>query len=733
MTDKKRVQTTKKQSKKSTEKSKQSKARKWIKRILWSILGVFILAVIAVVTVSAYFISSAPEVTQEQLVGTLPSTIYDKDGNVLSKLGNNERIFINPDNLPKNLEDALLSIEDRRFYDHDGVDFVRVAGAFLSNLKKGSIAQGGSTITQQLIKLSVFSTSTADQTIKRKIQEMWIASQLEKQYSKPEILSLYMNKVYLANNVYGFGTAAKYYYNQDVSELSIDRAALLAGMVQAPSYYDPYVNPEAVKDRRDTVLSAMVSNGKITQQQYDELSQIDVSQGLIDHSKDKSTEQLAIDSYVQVVLDELTTKTSLDPYKDGLEIYTNMDKNAQNQLVSILNTNQYINWKNADIQAAVTVTNPNTGGIIAMAGGRHINVRLGLNRATQAIRSVGSTSKPLVDYGPAIEYLNYSTNKAISDSPINYSDGTPLYNWDREYMGTITMRTALASSRNTTALRTLKEVGFDNALAFLSKFEFSKVSSPLYESNAIGFVASPLEMGIAYGAFSNGGMYYKPFTINKIITQSGESATYGPEGKRVMKDSTAYMITDILKGVPQIYATHASISGLYHAGKSGTTNYTDEQKNVVLGGKKLDNIAPDSWYVGYTKHYVVSSWVGYDMPNQQGNYLDSTMTTYAQRIYKNMMSYLMKGVQNINWERPSSVELYNGELYVAGSVKKVETVTAPETTTTSLSSVDESSVDSETSSTSSLSITTTRQATTTTTRQTTTRPVETVTTTKASE
>ncbi|NEW65490.1 PBP1A family penicillin-binding protein [Carnobacteriaceae bacterium zg-84] len=664
------VKTQTRSSKPVNKKKKKPKTKKGLgKKILLSFLAILSILFLIVVSVTAYFISTAPSITQEALIGTIPSTIYDKNGEIITKLGGNDRILIDPSDIPENVADAVLSIEDKRFYDHNGVDFVRIGGAFITNLAKGRLSQGGSTITQQLIKLSAFSTSKEDQTIKRKIQEAWLAIQAEKQYTKEDILALYLNKVYLANNIYGFGTAAQYYFGKDVNKLDIAEAALLAGMVQAPNHYDPYVNPEAALQRRNTVLGTMLSNQKITQEEFNIASALPITYNLVDHKNDKSAAELSIDSYVQAVAAEISEKTSLNPYTDGLSIYTNLDMNVQNKLLDILNTTNYIDWANNDVQAAVTVVDPNNGAIVAMVGGRNINVQLGLNRATVASRSVGSTSKPLVDYGPAFEYKDYSTGQSVSDSPINYSDGTPLYNWDFRYFGSTSIRTALAASRNTPALRTLRDVGLDNAYAFLSKLKIDVTNNGvpgLVESNAIGFEASPLQMAAAYSAFANGGTYYKPFTINKIITRSGEEASYIGEGTRAMKDSTAYMITDILRGVPTTYATSADIPYLYHAGKSGTTNYTEDQLATVTGGKTVPFAAPDAWYVGYTKRYVVSTWVGYDTPNELNHYLDQTESTYAQLIYKYIMSYLAQNGDNTPWEKPDSVERYGSELYLKG-------------------------------------------------------------------
>lgn len=653
----------------SNKQKKTGNIRKWIQRILLFGISIFAIASVAVGIYTANIISQSPTVTQDALIGTIPSTIYDKNGQVVTKLGTRERILIDPSNIPKNVEDAILSIEDKRFYEHNGIDAIRIVGALISNVKNGNL-QGGSTITQQLIKLSVFSTTNEHRTIERKIQEIFLAMELEKEYTKKDILALYLNKAYLANNTYGFGTAAKFYYDKDIADLTIEQAALLAGMVQAPSAYDPILYPEAAKNRRDTVLLTMLDNKKISQQQYDEAIATPIQQGMVDRSGEKSTDELIMDAYIQQVLEEVKTKTSLDPYTEGLSIYTHLDTDAQRHLSEILNTNTYITWHDNDIQAAVTIVSPKTGAIVAMVGGRNTDVRLGSNRATLNNRNVGSTSKPLIDYGPAIEYLNYSTGTIISDTPINYTNGPALHNWDKGYMGNMTMRNALVQSRNTTALRTLQAVGLDNARAFLSKLGITvsnNGSNQLVESNSIGFNASTLEMSAAYAALSNGGLYYKPFTISKIITQAGDATSYNGEATRAMKDSTAFMVTDMLKGVPGNSAPYAAISGLYHAGKTGTTNYTDEQLQTVTHGDLSVYASMDAWYVGFSPHYSIATWFGYDNPMQPGNYVSRQESYYPSLVYKHIMSYLAQHVTNENWTQPDSVVKYGSELYVKGS------------------------------------------------------------------
>lgn len=657
---------------------------KWIKRILLFGISVLVIVGVGISIYVANIISKSPTVTQDSLIGTMPSVIYDKDGEVVTKLGEKDRILIDPSNIPQNLEDAILSIEDRRFYEHNGIDLFRIVGALVSNVKNGNL-QGGSTITQQLVKLSVFSTTDEHRTVERKIQEIFLAMDVEKEYTKKDILALYLNKTYLANNTYGFGTAAKFYYDKDIADLTIPQVALLAGMVQAPSAYDPLAHPEEAQKRRDIVLFTMLENKKITQQQYEAAIATPVKQDMIDRSGEKSTDELIIDAYIQQVLEEVKTKTSLDPYTQGLSIYTHLDTGAQRQLADILNTNNYMTWNDNNIQAAVTVVSPKTGAIVAMIGGRNTNIQLGLNRATANNRSVGSTSKPVIDYGPAIEYLNYSTSTIISDSPIKYTNGPELYNWDKGYMGNMTMRNALVQSRNTTALRTLQAVGLDNARAFLSKLGITvsnNNSTHLVESNSIGFNASTLEMAAAYAAFSNGGLYYKPFTISKIVTQAGDTTSYASESTRAMKDSTAYMITDMLKGVPGNTAPFAAISGLYHAGKTGTTNYTDEQLQTVTKGDTSTYAAPDAWYVGYSTNYSIATWIGYDNPMQPGNYVSRQESYYPTLVYKHIMSYLSQQTNNENWTQPNSVVKYGSELYVKGSssANSMRTFTKPTTT-----------------------------------------------------
>lgn len=645
--------------KKQHNQGKKTRMKLW-KKITLSILSVFTLIIVGAVGLFAFYVSSAPSFTEEQLMGTVSSTIYDRNGQELLKLGTENRILIDANNIPQLLEDAVLSVEDRRFYDHLGVDPIRIIGALLVNAQSGDLSQGGSTISQQLIKLSVFSTTEADRTLKRKAQEAWLALDLERKYTKKQILAFYMNKVYLANNTYGFATAAKYYFNKDAHELTLPQAALLAGMPQAPVTYDPYVDPVAAKDRRDIVLKTMLDNNKITQQQYDEAVASSVTDGLVDATQHAQSNDniLLVDSYLQQVVKEVEEKTGLNPYTDGLQIYTNIDVAAQKELKNLFDSTDAIDWVNNDIQAGMAVVEPSTGAIVALMGGRNISVQMGYNRATQLNRSSGSTIKPLLDYAPAIELLGYSTGTTLVDEKTTFSDGTPLNNFDFAYRGKMTLREALVESRNTTAYKALMAVGLDDAYTFLKKLGFrvyyDDAVEGLVENHSIGVSSNPLQLAAAYAAFANGGTYYKPFAVNRVVTMDGKAYDFNGEGARAMKDSTAYMITDVLKGVPK--TNKANISGLNHAGKTGSTNYTDEQLQQVTGGVSVDYASMDSWYAGYTPHYSIAVWVGYDQPFEYKHYLDWTEAQYAQQLYREAMIYFSEQVANDDWQRPSSVE-----------------------------------------------------------------------------
>ena len=643
-----------------TKKTKSNKKGRIWKKIGLTLFFIIVLISITLSGLFFYYASTTPKISAADLQGATETQIFDMNQELITKLGGENRNLIEPEEVPQGLKDAITSIEDKRYYSHMGIDPIRIVGSFVRNLRAGHITQGGSTITQQLIKLSVFSTKKEDQTYKRKIQEILLALQIEREFSKEQILTYYLNKVYMANNTYGFGTAANYYFGKDLKELSIPQLALLAGMPQAPSSYDPYAHPEAAKERRDLVLQSMKDNGKLTDAQLQEAKATPIAEGLVEEHEQVSTDdnRLIFDSFLTMVADEVKDKTGLDVYSDGLTIETTVNSQAQNHLYEILNTNRYVQYVDDNIQNAVVMLDSTTGAVRAINGGRKQTNLLAYNRAVQNDRSTGSTIKPIMDYGPAIEYLNYSTGQTMVDKPTTYSSGFELNNWDNQFMGTMTMRKALVLSRNTPAYQTFKAVGNDNIQAFLKKLELSVTNDgkeSLVESNSIGANLSPLKMAAAYSAFANYGTYSKPYTVTKITTRDGQVLQFKPDQHQAMKDSTAYMITNMLKDTFTYgFANDLRMGNLPHAAKTGSTNYTPEQRKQ-LGASDSEFVIPDSWFIGYSPAYTISVWTGYDNPYTKGHGLSQTEANYSKWIYGHLMNFAMKQTPVKDWEQPSSV------------------------------------------------------------------------------
>lgn len=660
-------------------------------KILLGILSFFCILFLAGVGLFWYYAKDAPELTDKKLEATVSSKLYTQDGELFEDLGAEKREKISANELPKTLEDAIVSVEDRRFYKHIGVDPIRIIGSALSNFTSGGL-QGGSTLTQQLIKLSFFSTSAEDQTLKRKAQEAWMAVRLEQKKSKQEILTYYVNKVYMSNGLYGMETASEMYFGKKLSELSLPQTALLAGMPQAPSAYDPYVYPDQAKKRRDTVLYTMLQNEKISQTEYDQAVNVPVTDGLQELTQSDDNTKI-VDNYVKEVINEVQEKTDKNVYTDGLEIYTNLDLDAQKKLYDIVNTDQYVSYPDDEMQVASTLIDTNTGKVKAQIGGRHIaeDVTLGNNLAVNTSRDFGSTMKPVTDYGPAFEYLKYSTGKTITDAPYNYEGtSTPVGNWDNQYMGTITLRQALYLSRNVPAVKLFNEVGSDKVASFLKNLgiEYSTIhqsnaiSSNTEEQDGTKYGASSLKMAAAYAAFANGGTYYKPQYVNKIVFQDGTEETYEPDGKTAMSPETAYMITDILKDtITEGTGTNAQIAGLYQAGKTGTSNYTDDEyaKLGISSG-----VYPDILFAGYTPNYSISVWTGY---NKKMTPVTSESSHVASDVYRELMQYVSANVTNTDWEMPSGLIRVGGELYYKDQYTARSNAVTPSTTIPSSSYV----------------------------------------------
>lgn len=640
-----------------------------------------------------YFVSKAPALSDSKLVATTSSKIYDNNNELIADLGSERRVNAQANEIPTDLVKAIVSIEDHRFFDHRGIDTIRIMGAFLRNLQSNSL-QGGSTLTQQLIKLTYFSTSTSDQNISRKAQEAWLAIQLEQKATKQEILTYYINKVYMSNGNYGMQTAAQNYYGKDLKDLSLPQLALLAGMPQAPNQYDPYSHPEAALDRRNLVLSEMKGQGYISAEQYEKAINTPITDGL-QSLKSVNSYPAYMDNYLKEVIDQVEQETGYNLLTTGMDVYTNVDQEAQKRLWDIYNSDQYVSYPDDDLQVASTVVDVSNGKVIAQLGARHqaSNVSFGTNQAVETNRDWGSTMKSITDYAPALEYGVYdSTASIVHDVPYNYpGTDTPLYNWDHVYFGNITIQYALQQSRNVTAVETLNKVGLDRAKTFLnglgidypSMHYANAISSNTTESNK-QYGASSEKMATAYAAFANGGIYHKPMYINKIVFSDGSEKEFSDAGTRAMKETTAYMMTEMMKTVLAYgIGRGAYLPWLPQAGKTGTSNYTDDEIEKYI--KNTGYVAPDETFVGYTRKYSMAVWTGYSnrlTPIVGDGFL------VAAKVYRSMISYLSEDDQPGDWTMPDGL-FRNGEFVFQNNAKntwnnsatqQTQTVETPSTT-----------------------------------------------------
>ncbi|HHA7768828.1 TPA: penicillin-binding protein PBP1A [Streptococcus pneumoniae] len=685
-----------------------------IKYLSISLLSLVIAAIVLGGGVFFYYVSKAPSLSESKLVATTSSKIYDNKNQLIADLGSERRVNAQTNDIPIDLVKAIVSIEDHRFFDHRGIDTIRILGAFLRNLQSNSL-QGGSTLTQQLIKLTYFSTSTSDQTISRKAQEAWLAIQLEQKATKQEILTYYINKVYMSNGNYGMQTAAQNYYGKDLNNLSLPQLALLAGMPQAPNQYDPYSHPEAAQDRRNLVLSEMKNQGYISAEQYEKAVNTPITDGL-QSLKSASNYPAYMDNYLKEVINQVEEETGYNLLTTGMDVYTNVDQEAQKHLWDIYNTDEYVAYPDDELQVASTIVDVSNGKVIAQLGARHqsSNVSFGINQAVETNRDWGSTMKPITDYAPALEYGVYdSTATIVHDEPYNYpGTNTPVYNWDRGYFGNITLQYALQQSRNVPAVETLNKVGLNRAKTFLNGLGIDYPS--IHYSNAISsnttesdkkYGASSEKMAAAYAAFANGGTYYKPMYIHKVVFSDGSEKQFSNVGTRAMKETTAYMMTDMMKTVLS-YGTgrNAYLAWLPQAGKTGTSNYTDEEIENHI--KTSQFVAPDELFAGYTRKYSMAVWTGYSnrLTPLVGNGL-----TVAAKVYRSMMTYLSEGSNPEDWNIPEG--LYrNGEFVFKNGARSTWSSPAPQQPPSTESS--SSSSDSSTSQSSSTTPSTNNSTTT---------------------
>lgn len=569
------------------------------------------------------------------------SIIYDGQSDVVTRLhGVQDRTWVSVSELQPSTVYAFISAEDARFFEHEGVDVIRIAGAIVADIKAGSYVQGASTISQQLIKLSHL---TSEKTISRKAEEAALAYEMERQYSKEDILEMYLNYVYFGGGYYGIEAAAEGYFGVHASDLTLDQSAMLAGILKSPSGYAPHINYAASINRRNNILRLMRDYGYITD---DEKKQASAGRPTILHDKNEEYSGYYADAVTKsaaalmgITVDELI--------RGGYSIYSAMDSDIQHYCEEMFKNGEL--FPAEDSEAAIVVLEPSTGMVVAMVGGRSYTGGISFNRATDIRRQPGSVIKPVIAYAPAFEYLNYTAADMILDEETTFADYTPS-NYGNKYYGWVTVREAVTKSLNVPAVKTLSAVGVYRAKDFAKRcgIEFDdKDDSLALALGGFTYGVSPLQIAGAYSCFASGGIYNTPTLIKKITDRNGLTVyEYRQDSRRVMSEANAYILTSMLKSVVTEGTGHRlNTLDIPIAGKTGTVG--------------LANGNRDAWMAGYTPEYTAVVWQGYD--SDRLGLLPSSATggTYPALMLYELFNHIYPDGRSGDFERPESVKQYS--------------------------------------------------------------------------
>ena len=624
----------KNKSKNITKKEATNKKKGRIKNIIISIILFGAIGIVSLILVfSLYIILTSPDFNKEKLYSKEATVLYYKDGiTELARFGRDNRVLVTYDDLPEVLIDAIVATEDSRFFQHTGLDLARFIKATTGQLAGKSWAGGASTITMQLVKKTF--TNSEDEGLAgiiRKFTDIYMSVfKIERNYTKEEIMEFYVNSMWFANDgnlnytsIAGVEQACQYYFGKSVRDISLAEASIIAGMFQNPARLNPYRYPNRVRTRQKTVLTLMVNHGYISEEEKNAVLAIPIESLLPAKDDEKTT---ANQASIDFVLKQVQSNLNIDPYTTPVKIVTTIDPKVQ-EVLNQLETGEIYEFKDnvKELQEGIAITSMKDGSVVALSGGRGYMAK-GTNHATDIRRQPGSTAKILFDYGPAIEYLNWSPATYLLDEETTYSNGTTIRNSDRKYMGLISMRKALVNSRNIPALRTFKAVAEEDK-GLISNFVHSlgiNYGGDLYESASIGGFegVSPLQMSAAYAAFGRNGYYIKPYAYTKVTNiETGEVIEYKPERIKVMSEETAYLITSMLVSGNEAGVGGVKVKGTEIAAKGGTTNL-DSKTTSELGIK--GGATRDSWNITYDPEYAIALWLGYDRTTKE-NYLTSSI------------------------------------------------------------------------------------------------------------
>ena len=598
-----------------------------------------------------FYLAKTTNVKDLQNALKATTIIYDKNGDQAGSLTGQKGTYVELDAISENLQNAVVATEDRSFYKNSGINYGRFFLAILTLGRSG----GGSTITQQLAKNAYLSQ---DQTVERKAKEFFLALEINKKYSKKEILTMYLNNAYFGNGVWGIEDASKKYFGVSASQLSLDQSAVLAGMLKGPEIYNPLYSVENATNRRNTVLQNMVAAGYIDQATADQSAAVDIHGQLVDAYEGKS-EDYRYPSYFDAVINEAVNEYGLteeDIVKNGYRIYTELDQNYQASMQVIYdNTALFpVAEDGTRAESGSVALDPKTGGVRALVGRVGSDQNPGFrsyNYATQAARSPGSTIKPLVVYSPAVAE-GWSTNKELDNSTTQYGSYEVNNYAGIQSSPTVPMYQALAESLNLPAVATANELGLNTVFEYGKKFglNMDKVDKSLAVALGAGVTTNPMQMAQAYGTFANGGVMNDAHLITKIENASGQVVkSHSQKSTRVLSGSTTDKMTNMMLGTfSNGTGVNAAPYGYTMAGKTGTT---ETSFNKDLSG--------DQWVIGYTPDVVISQWLGFPTTDE-GHYLTDSSAGTASEIFRNVANSVLPYTDGTQFDSVKNSYAENG-------------------------------------------------------------------------
>ena len=598
-----------------------------------------------------FYLAKTTNVKDLQSALKATTIIYDKNGDQAGSLTGQKGTYVELDAISENLQNAVVATEDRTFYKNSGINYGRFFLAILTLGRSG----GGSTITQQLAKNAYLSQ---DQTVERKAKEFFLALEINKKYSKKEILTMYLNNAYFGNGVWGIEDASKKYFGVSASQLSLDQSAVLAGMLKGPEIYNPLYSVENATNRRNTVLQNMVAAGYIDQKTADQSAAVDIHGQLVDAYEGKS-EDYRYPSYFDAVINEAVNEYDLteeDIVKNGYRIYTELDQNYQASMQVIYdNTALFpVAEDGTRAESGSVALDPKTGGVRALVGRVGSDQNPGFrsyNYATQAARSPGSTIKPLVVYSPAVA-AGWSTNKELDNSTTQYGSYEVNNYAGIQSSPTVPMYQALAESLNLPAVATANDLGLDTVFEYGKKFglNMDKVDKSLAVALGAGVTTNPMQMAQAYGTFANGGVMNDAHLITKIENASGQVVkSHSQKSTRVLSGSTTDKMTNMMLGTfSNGTGVNAAPYGYTMAGKTGTT---ETSFNKDLSG--------DQWVIGYTPDVVISQWLGFPTTDENHYLTDSSVGT-ASEIFRNVANSVLPYTDGTQFDSVKNSYAENG-------------------------------------------------------------------------